>query len=214
MVRLIAPVNTVAYGYGMKPDRLTANSWIQAAFRALATGGPQAIRAEAIARDLKVSKGSFYWHFENVAALKSEMLVHWQSLATENVMTTVSAIDGSAEDKLRALVDFATGPAHDPYGGVLTEAAIRDWARYDDGVAATVRAVDVRRLAYLESLFEQNGTQASLCHVHANILYSALIGLEELAHHGLIDLRHDLQHLLNLLLDSRSQETSVPGQED
>ncbi|WP_163317770.1 TetR family transcriptional regulator, partial [Enterobacter hormaechei] len=42
---------------------LSAEDWISAAFRALSQGGAQAIRAEAIARDLKVSKGSFYWHF-------------------------------------------------------------------------------------------------------------------------------------------------------
>ncbi|NLH83356.1 MAG: TetR family transcriptional regulator, partial [Phyllobacteriaceae bacterium] len=46
---------------------LSAEDWIKAAFRALSVGGVQAIRAEAIARDLNVSKGAFYWHFKDVA---------------------------------------------------------------------------------------------------------------------------------------------------
>ena len=42
-----------------------------AGFRALSAEGPQGIRVEAIARQLKLSKGSFYWHFKDVQALKN-----------------------------------------------------------------------------------------------------------------------------------------------
>ena len=49
----------------MRHDTLTAKDWIAAGFRALTAGGPQAIKIEAIARELAVSKGSLLDFFKN-----------------------------------------------------------------------------------------------------------------------------------------------------
>ncbi|CAN0573802.1 unnamed protein product, partial [Laminaria digitata] len=184
----------------MMKETLTAQAWIEAAFRALTAGGPQAIRAEAIARDLKVSKGSFYWHFKDVPALKSEMLRVWKSQATDAIISAVEGEGGSPDEKLRRLVDLATGPANTPYGGALAEAAVRDWARYDPSVALVLKAVDERRLAYLVALFAESGATGAARRRNASILYGALIGLEGLSHQGLADLRGDLRYLLDRLL--------------
>lgn len=201
MANLIAPVNTPAYGAGMK-ETLTAQAWIEAAFRALTIGGPQAIRAEAIARDLKVSKGSFYWHFKNVAALKSAMLSHWHDAATRDVVADLIAGGGTAADKLKQLIDITTSDRHDPYGGVLAEAAIRDWARYNAGAAAVVKKVNKTRIGYLKQLFHEHGVSDADAPVFANIIYGGLIGMEYLAHQGLSDYRQDLQVLLDTLLNT------------
>ncbi|MFN3661424.1 TetR family transcriptional regulator [Yoonia sp.] len=40
--------------------------WLMAGFRALASHGPSALRAAALARDLGTTKGSFYWHFKDL----------------------------------------------------------------------------------------------------------------------------------------------------
>lgn len=186
----------------MGRETLTVPTWIEAAFRALTIGGPQAIRAEAIARELKVSKGSFYWHFKNVDALKSQMLQRWQDEATHSIIETLEGRDVPAADKLRKLVEVATGDGNVPYGGVLAEAAIRDWARYDDRAAATVKAVDTQRLNYLSTLFEQCGAKPPMIRTNSAILYAALIGLEPLSHAELVDLRGDLNYLLETLINT------------
>ncbi|HMJ02024.1 MAG TPA: helix-turn-helix domain-containing protein, partial [Conexibacter sp.] len=43
--------------------RTPRSAWIEAALQALASGGPESIRVEALAAHLGVSKGGFYWHF-------------------------------------------------------------------------------------------------------------------------------------------------------
>lgn len=188
----------------MKRKTLTSNEWIEAAFRALTAGGPQAIRAEAIARELKVSKGSFYWHFKNVDALKVQMLQRWKDEATENIIEALEGNNLPPADKLRALVEVAT--AHDSarYGGILAEAAIRDWGRYDARAAETVKAVDIKRLVYLDSLFEQCGAKPPMVRTNSSILYGALIGMEPLFYNGLIDAPGDMKCLLEKLLESHS----------
>lgn len=179
---------------------LTSTDWIQAAFRALAADGPNAIRAEAIARDLKVSKGSFYWHFKDVPALKQQMLTHWQDKATEAIISYVEAASGPPREKLKRLVEVSTGTDTSAYGGVQVEAAIRDWARYDDIARAVLKSVDQRRIAYVEGLFSDCGYEPPDCRSNALALYGGLIGLEALSVHSPIDRHAELAKLLKALL--------------
>ena len=179
---------------------LTPDAWIKAGFRALTKGGHQAIRAEALARDLNASKGSFYWHFGGVASLEAQMLKQWKAEASEGTITAVEGRGGGGADKLRYLVEIVTGDANEPYGGLLVEAAIRDWGRYNELAAAMVNEVNILRLGYLETLFRQCGENPTVGRTKSVILYSALIGMEALTNAGLADLRKDLSSLLEILL--------------
>jgi AcrR family transcriptional regulator len=53
----------------MARARTPRSHWIGAGLDALATGGPEAMRVEALAQALGVTKGSFYWHFDDRGAL-------------------------------------------------------------------------------------------------------------------------------------------------
>ncbi|MEL6927820.1 MAG: helix-turn-helix domain-containing protein, partial [Cyanobacteria bacterium J06600_6] len=44
---------------------LTKTDWIDAAWILMANKGVAAVKVEVLARQLEVSKGSFYWHFKN-----------------------------------------------------------------------------------------------------------------------------------------------------
>ncbi|HEV7308347.1 TetR/AcrR family transcriptional regulator [Ensifer sp.] len=182
---------------------LTSEDWIKAAFRALTAGGAHAIRAEAIARDLKVSKGSFYWHFKDVPDLKAQMLAHWALEATDTIIAEIEASEEPADVRLRLLVHAATDDRSLPYGGLLTDGAVREWARFDPLAAETLKAVDQRRIGYVADLLQRSGFSASGSRSGANALYGALIGLEALAASGLADLRGDLIRLLEALLHNR-----------
>lgn len=175
---------------------LTQTDWIEAGFIALTNGGPQAIKVEAIARTLKVSKGSFYWHFKDAPALKSAMLEHWMRVATADVIDVVEGGPKNAADQLRQLIEISAAGLH----GRMVEAAIRDWARYDETVANLLGAVDKNRVGFVLKLFKSHGISESKCASHASILYSALIGLEATLQHAIIDPAEALNNLLELLL--------------
>ncbi len=199
MVEILAPVNTVPYGLWMK-ENLTPLDWIKAGFRALCEGGPQAIRAERIAKELQVSKGSFYWHFKTVDDLKRQMLEAWKQRATERTISDLEDSQLPPKEKLFALIERATGSESQSYGGRIVEAAIRDWGRYDARAAGMVAEVDALRLSYLRDRLSECGLQQEACATNAAILYGALIGLETLSHDGLVDSGQALSSLLAQLL--------------
>lgn len=191
----------MAYGVSMTPkETLTAEDWIRAAFRALNSGGLQAIKAEAIARDLKVSKGSFYWHFKDVPSLKAEMLKHWAERGTREIINEIEATREAPAERLRLLVMAATSERSSAYGGEAVEGAIREWARHDSNAAAALKSVDGRRIAYLGKLFEECGLPTDRSRTSAHLFYGGLIGLTTLVLEKPDDLQNDMHSLLRLLL--------------
>ena len=71
------------------PTRTPRGRWIEEALRLLADGGPDAVRIEPLAKSLGVTRGGFYWHFEDRAALLREMLDTWERAATDEVIERV-----------------------------------------------------------------------------------------------------------------------------
>jgi AcrR family transcriptional regulator len=146
------------------PIRTPRNRWIEEGLRALAAGGPDAIRIESLAQALGVSKGGFYWHFKDRQALLEEMLDAWEHTWVDEVIEAVEAEDGDARSRLRRL--FALAAAS---GGELLkiELAIRNWARREGAVAERLRHVDNRRMDYMRSLFgaicEDDGDVEARC---------------------------------------------------
>lgn len=179
-------------------ERLSPDDWIAAAFRALGRGGLSAVRVEPLARELGVSKGSFYWHFKDLPSLLQVMLTHWEDQATERIIALAEAASADPVDRLVHLAEMATGDLDQPYGGFHTEAAIRDWARHDPAAGAVQARVDRRRLAYLAAAFDAAGRPEPLA--RARILLAALVGAQNLPPVDPATRRGELVLLLELLL--------------
>jgi AcrR family transcriptional regulator len=138
----------------MASTRTPRGNWIEAGLRALGEGGPDAVRVEALARALGVTKGGFYWHFEDRRALLEEVLDAWERVSVDEVIERVEREGGDARAKLRRLSGIA-GSGEEVLGidPLQVDLAIRDWARRDWGVATRLRRVDNRRMDYMRSLF-------------------------------------------------------------
>jgi AcrR family transcriptional regulator len=130
------------------PTRTPRTSWIDEGLRALGVGGPDAVRIEKLAQALGVTKGGFYWHFDDRRALLDEMLDAWERAGVDAVIEQVEEAGGDAKARLRRL--SAIGVASDEL--LQLELAIRDWARRDKAVARRLRRVDNRRMEYMRSL--------------------------------------------------------------
>jgi AcrR family transcriptional regulator len=131
------------------PTRTPRASWIDEGLRALGVGGLDAVRIEKLAEALGVTKGGFYWHFDDRRALLEEMLDAWERVGVDAVIERLEAEGGDARAKLRRL--FAIASSGDDL--LEIELAIRDWARRDKAVARRLRQVDNRRMEYMRSLF-------------------------------------------------------------
>src|SRR6185312_1360814 len=127
--------------------RTPRSRWVEEGLRALAAGGPDAVRVETLAKALGVTKGGFYWHFEDRQALLDEMLDAWERLSVDVPIEAVETAGDDPRARLRLLSSLATAKVLD------IDLAVRDWARRDPAVAARLQRIDNRRMDYLLSLF-------------------------------------------------------------
>ena len=125
------------------PLRTPRNSWIEEGLRALGIGGPDAVRIEALAEALGVTKGGFYWHFDDRRALLEEMLDTWERVVIDEAIERVEEGGGDARAKLERLLSMASSKQARALGSI--DLAIREWARRDQAVRRRLRRVDNRR---------------------------------------------------------------------
>jgi AcrR family transcriptional regulator len=150
--------------------RTPRGAWVDAGLKALGGGGPDAVRVEALAASLGVSKGGFYWHFADRRALLEEMLDSWEKAVAEDVIERVESHPAEPRAKLRQLFELA------PSVDFAVELALRDWARRDGDVEARMRRIDNRRMDYLRLLFGQLEVSESDVEARSMLAFSLFIG--------------------------------------
>jgi AcrR family transcriptional regulator len=157
-----------------KKARLTVSDWERAALAAIAAGGLHAVAVEPLARQLGVTKGSFYAHFKDRDDLIRAALRRWEA---EHISSfeTLLADATPPERRLREVVALASRAAagRTVQGRLLLESD-------DPRVRDALRRVTERRLQGLKRLLEDLGHDAAAAQQRATLLYAAYIGLLQL----------------------------------
>jgi AcrR family transcriptional regulator len=154
---------------GCMSDQLSARDWLDQGLKTLADKGFTALKAEPLAKAMGVSRGSFYWHFADIGAFHTAILKYWHEVAAERIIANLEA-GADGEEPLRLLLRQAFG------GKLRLENAVRTWAALDPAARAAVRAIDRRRLGYVEKLLRASGLSPKLARARAQILYWAFVG--------------------------------------
>jgi AcrR family transcriptional regulator len=154
-----------------RPTRTPRSQWIDAGLRALAAGGPDAVRIEPLAESLGVSRGGFYWHFGNRQVLLDEMLDTWERASVDEVLERVEREGGDPRRKVRRAGALTVSDWLLPI-----DLAVRDWSRRDGAVAERLRRMDNRRMEYLRSQFSQFCDDELDIEARSMLAFSLLIG--------------------------------------
>jgi AcrR family transcriptional regulator len=149
-------------------EQLSDDDWIKQGLKALARGGFTALKADPLAKAMGVSRGSFYWHFADLGAFQAAVLKRWREIAAEQIIADVEAAAG--DEPLKALLRRSFGARLD------LERAVRNWGAFDAAAQAAVRAIDRRRLDYIEHLLNKRGLDAATAQARAQILYWTFLG--------------------------------------
>jgi AcrR family transcriptional regulator len=150
-------------------ERLTAQCWIDFALKALAREGYAVLKADVLARKMGISRGSFYWHFEDLATFHARVIAYWKQTATEAIIADIERYESPVK-RMDSLLRHAFG-----HPGTL-ETRMRIWAENNKEAARAVNDVDHRRRMYIEQLLQDAGVSASLAATRAQLLYWAYLG--------------------------------------
>ena len=131
---------------------LTKDDWLRAAMEMLRTRGIGGVRVLPLAKNMRVSRGSFYWHFENLQDLQDSMLDWWDREMTDSVIERVETAPRDGQKRLMVAGENILRADLSRY-----DSAIRSWADGDKKAARVLRRVLRKRLDYIISLFAEAG---------------------------------------------------------
>ncbi|MGB6877179.1 MAG: helix-turn-helix domain-containing protein [Candidatus Acidiferrales bacterium] len=149
--------------------RLDRHDWIHAGVEILSSKGMDAVRVEALARQLSISKGSFYWHFKDRSDLLEAILEEWETRQSD-WNTEGESVSNPVERWARLFELFAQAAY------ARLEMAISSWARVDEKVALRVANADRKRIAYLSRVFQEIGFTANQAAEWANAAMFLYLG--------------------------------------
>lgn len=150
---------------------LDRDAWLRKALDVLFALGISQVKVEVLARKLKLTKGSFYWHFRNRDDLLRSMVDWWR----EHQLAFITRLDEREIPdplaQIRAVIDFTQHTDDSRH-----DIAMREFARFNKWAAVAVSTVDQRRLEYLTRLFGAAGFSAEEALLRARTLYFYQVG--------------------------------------
>lgn len=140
--------------------------WLLTGQQLLRTGGIRSVKLDALCEAAGLTTGSFYHHFQNIAAYRNELATFYGSDQVHQLISSITVVD--PYDQLTAVVALAQDKSMGPL-----DVAMRDWASTDAKAAAAVEAADTALLEHFARLFEDLGHTQDEARLRALLLLSA-----------------------------------------
>jgi AcrR family transcriptional regulator len=176
---------------------LTRENWVAAARKVLEKGGIAEVKIDRLARQFKVTRGSFYFHFSSLKDLHDELLGEWRRA---NCAPFQAMVDAEVADGVQFFSDIVHAWVDEKPFSPKLDFAVRDWARTSKDIAREVDAIDELRIALLVRAFLEIGYSEKESIVRARITYFHQIGQYALSFKEDPDIRKSYQPLFGDVL--------------
>lgn len=157
--------------------RLNASDWERAALALIAEQGVSALNVEGLARQLGVTKGSFYWHFPSREALLDAALQRWESDVEQELATQAEAMS----DPRARLRELFRRIAHEVQPHRVYAALLR--ALDHPKIQSLMARVSQRRMDFLALAYRQAGVERAAASHRARLTYAAYVGFLQMNVH-------------------------------
>ena len=167
-------LRAVAERPGTNPERkqLQRFDWLETALDIFVAEGIDAVRITRLADDLGVTRGSFYWHFDNREDLIDALVQFWKGKNTPALTASFDRAE-TLEDGILGFFEICVDTTQfDP----RLDLAIREWARRSEQVRELLDQEDQARIDSLRRFYIRFGYPMPEALIRARVLYYSQIG--------------------------------------
>jgi AcrR family transcriptional regulator len=162
----------------------TREEWLHLALQTLIKDGIDRVKIQIMAKQLNVSRSSFYWFFKSPQDLHEKMLDYWLAKNTGPIIQRALRPAKTISEAILSVFEcWVDEELFDPH----LDIAVRLWARRAPTVLKVVASADQQRLDALTRMFLQHGFAEDEALVRARVLYFTQIGQYTL------DIREDIE---------------------
>ena len=153
--------------------RGSREGWLEAAYNLFLESGVDSVKILPLAKDLNLSRTSFYWFFKDREELLTGLLAMWRNKNTGNFVKQANAY---ADSLVEALLNVSDCWFDSNLFDAKFEFAVRSWSLQSAEVQREVQKADELRLNALSAVFRRFGHQELSADVRARTLYLTQIG--------------------------------------
>lgn len=161
---------------GKEVSRLTRDDWLDAAFKAVVEGGIDNMKVLMLAETLGVTRGSFYWHFEDHADLLNATLERWKKKEMETGLRLQAQVSPDPVQDMDQLLDEALAQGGADLENMRFELAVRGLGRRSPEVAQKLAEIDQVRMALFVQKFKRLIQDEQKANDLAALFYLAIVG--------------------------------------
>jgi AcrR family transcriptional regulator len=163
----------VATKKSTRKTQLGKEDWIRVAKTILIKHGIAEVKIEKIAAKLKVTIGSFYWHFKGRVELHEAIIADWLATNTKPLEEAVAQAGDDPRQQYLAffgvwVLERNFDPAYD--------SAVRNWARISAPIAAIITKVEANRIQILYGIMKQFEFSDEEAMMRARVTYYHQVG--------------------------------------
>ena len=180
-------LRSVAERGAPSPDRkqLQRFDWLQQALELFVAEGIDAVRITRLADDLGVTRGSFYWHFENRKDLIDALVAFWKDKNTPALALAANEATSLADGIFGFFETCIDAALFDP----RLDLAIREWSRRSPAIRDLLDREDAARIEALRNFYARFGYPMPEALIRARVLYYSQIGFYALEFDEPLDTR-------------------------
>ncbi|AZZ81925.1 MULTISPECIES: TetR/AcrR family transcriptional regulator [Gordonia] len=155
----------------VRGSRLGADDWLDAAVEVLLEDGIGGLKISRLSSRLGVTKGSFYWHFTDIATMKSELADHCRKVQAAAVTRLANLEELPPVERIEGMAGLISDPRR-----WRMEAAMRRWAETDGSIADSIAELDGQIFQISHQAMRELGFDEAEAHARATTLLYAGIG--------------------------------------
>lgn len=146
--------------------------WLLAALKLFVSEGIDALRITRLAEELGVTRGSFYWHFNNREDLIAALVDYWRDKNTSAIVNAVKETRSLSDGIFKLFDTCLDSNLFDPQ----LDLAIREWARRSNDIRNEVDDADNERIQAITDFFIRYEYPMPQAFIRARVIYFAQIG--------------------------------------
>jgi AcrR family transcriptional regulator len=153
-------------------NQLQRFDWLRMALEVFVEEGIDSIRITRLADELGVTRGSFYWHFQNREDLIDSLVSFWKDKNTAAITESVTRASSLADGILRFFETCIDSSQFDP----RLDLALREWARRSMRIRTLLDGEDETRIEALRQFYRRFEYPMPQALIRARVLYYSQIG--------------------------------------
>jgi AcrR family transcriptional regulator len=180
-------------------DTCSPRDYFDAGMEILGAEGVTGLTIARLCSALGVTKGSFYHHFRGVEDFRTQLLTHWATERSDQVVSAAAAV-GDPVRRLRVMLEAGVHLHHE------AEAAIRAWSRRDAEAWRVRVAVDEARERTVGEAFLAAGVPSGRAELYGRLAVVTLVGAQ---HRGERTDRRALKAMFDWMLEAALAEVDA-----